>query len=84
MKVWITKYALTQGIIEADCKRLYEDGWGTLLWIDKKGFKHNDFMPPHSFTLNKYDAIARGEEMRKKKIANLKKQIEKLEKLKFK
>lgn len=37
MKVWITKYALTQGILEADTERISEEGYCHAFWADKKG-----------------------------------------------
>ena len=70
MKIWITKYALTDGIVEKEAKGLngrlrVEDG--LFPW----------YLSP------KDEAIARAEVMRNKKIASLKKQIEKLENMKF-
>lgn len=66
MKVWITKYALTRGIIETDNLNDCYSGKG-YSWI------HYD----------KEAAIQKSEEMRQKKIASLKKQIEKLEEMRF-
>lgn len=83
-KVFITKYALTQGIIEKEteitiCKSpigepiecACVEEWPGYT-IGKEAF----------YTLE--EAIKKAEEMRKKKIASLKKQIEKLEKMEFK
>lgn len=77
MKIWITKYALTQGILEKDVI-FYEDG--TVREAEGKFpiFYHRD-----EYHKTKESAIAKAEEMRKKKIASLKKQIEKMEKMKF-
>ena len=80
MKAWITKYALTRGIIEVD------DGLKTscsLIVLDR-----NLPLPTHCYYKgdwysNKQVAINKAEEMRQKKIASLKKQIEKLEGMRF-
>lgn len=67
MKVWITKYALTDGIIETDS----ENGARSidLYWGDCH--------------LSRESEIKKAEEMRQKKIESLKKQIKKLEKMRF-
>ena len=80
MKVWITKYALTRGIIEAD---------GELTSSDSVSILNRDLsLPTHWFYkgdwyLDKESAIQKSEEMRQKKIDSLKKQIEKLEEMRF-
>ena len=66
MKVWITKYALTRGIIETENLNDYYSG---------KGYSWMHY--------NKESAIKKAEEMRQKKIASLKEQIEKLERMRF-
>lgn len=79
MKAWITKYALTKGILERSIRSFdgetAEDITGGHLRAKyyRKGEWHE----------SKISAIEKAEEMRKKKIASLKKQIEKLEKMKF-
>lgn len=83
MKVWITKYALTKGIIEAETDKISNDGFCHAYWIDKNGYKCNSFFHPKYFEKDKESAVSKAEEMRQKKIASLKKQIEKLEKMKF-
>ncbi len=79
MKVWIMKYALTQGIFEVDADDDVDDGIisyqppGCLtVWLNKKYWRET-----------KAEAIAIANEMRIRKIANLRKQIEKLEKLEY-
>ena len=79
MKVWITKYALTDGIIEADGEP-YGLEWVSASWDN--GDKCNDFEQEEWFD-TKERAIQKAEEMRQKKIASLKKQIEKLEEMRF-
>ena len=80
-KVFITKYALTKGIkeIEADIIRSrFEDGeyvrdvLCSYLCIGEKAFTY------------KSEALKKAEEIKIRKIASLRKQIEKLEKLSFK
>lgn len=85
MKVWITKYALTQGIIE---KEVYDDCLKTDPSGNKISVKLNGFITyfhglGNEWHKTKESAIAKAEEMRQKKIASLKNQIEKLEKMKL-
>lgn len=80
MKVWITKYALTKGIIEADGELISSDSVSILnrgLSLPTHWFYKGDW---HS---DKQSAIQKAEEMRQKKIASLKKQIKKLEEMRF-
>ena len=79
-KVFITKHALTGGIRELDAeirktmllaKPYVKDESGTLYYIDKDAF------------LDKLEAINKAKNMRDKKIASLRKQIDKLEKIIF-
>lgn len=75
MKAFITKYALTSGIKEIEGRisrvspKMFVSGYGS--------YHANEW---HIYRAS---AIARAEEMRVSKIASLKKQIAKLEKLKF-
>lgn len=78
-KVWITKYALSRGIIETE-GRIDEDYPGLL---DAKGiinYLHGEGKEWHR---TKESAIAKAEEMRQKKIESLKSLIEKLENRRF-
>ena len=82
MKVWITKYATTQGILEVDDA---EDLGGTTQMISAKSLGahamfHGEGKEWHR---TQAEAIAHAEQMREKAIASHKKAIEKLEKLKF-
>ena len=82
MKVWITKYALTDGILEKEC---VECGNGTDGMIREKEnsypvYYHGEGKDWHR---TKESAIKKAEEMRQKKIENLKKQIKKLERMRF-
>lgn len=79
MRVWITKYALTTGIFEMEVESQSEDGTGVYgkAWSD---CYHGEGKEWHR---TKEAALVRAEKMRQKKIASLKKRIEKLEMMKF-
>lgn len=79
MKVWITKYALTRGIIEDEGEPCGLE-WVSASWDN--GYRCNDFEQGEWFD-TKERAIQKAEEMRQKKIASLKKQIEKLDRMRF-
>ena len=79
MKVWITKYALTDGIIEANGEP-YGLEWVSASWDN--GYRCNDFERGEWFD-TKERAIQKAEEMCQKKIESLKKQIKKLEEMRF-
>lgn len=79
MKVWITKYALTTGIFEMTAE-ITEHGSAYDMHSSFPTYYHGEGKEWHK---TKESAIARAEEMRQKKIASLKKQIEKLEGIKF-
>jgi ketol-acid reductoisomerase len=76
MKVWITKYALTQGIIETEAERSknHED----MIDTGKFGYYHGS-----DWHKTKQEAIKKAEEMKEKKILSLEKQLTKLRILKF-
>ena len=75
MKVYITKWALTEGVMERegiiDGKRVYVEGL-----LIRFSIGDDLFLTPE-------EAKQKAEEMRVKKIESLKKKIVKLEKLKF-
>lgn len=77
MKVWISRYALTKGIFEVEVKQspFYSD-----LVSSQSGYPYYHKPDWHE---TKEEAIKRAEQMRVKKIASLRKQIEKLENLDF-
>ena len=79
MKVWITKYALTDGIIEADAELC---GLDIISASWDNGARCNNFKGEEWWSTKK-NAIEKAEEMRQKKIASLKAQIEKLEEMSF-
>lgn len=79
-KVFITKHALTRGIKEIEAEVIKSDYHN----VEYVRYGYQCFSIGTNAFLNKADAIKKAEEMRNKKIASLKKQIEKLEKLRFK
>lgn len=82
MKVWISKYALTKGIYETDgeiCTSINEN----MFYSPSAGYFHNHPAGIDEWHMTKGSAIRTAEQMRIKKIASLKKQIEKLENLDF-
>lgn len=81
MKVWITEYALTRGIVEAE----YIKSCGANVILFKLGNStRNRFTIKERCHESKESAIKQAEEMRQKQIASLEKQIEKLERIRFK
>ena len=82
MRVWITKYALTQGIFEADGK-ICTDIDENMIDAGKAGLYHNHYSGIDEWHKTKESAIRAAEHMRQKKIASLEKQIARLKKLKF-
>lgn len=79
MKVWITKYALSAGIIESEADEL---GQNSIRSLDAAHKYSPYFHRPHWWP-TKESAILRAEQMRNAKIKSMEKQIEKLKKLKF-
>ena len=76
-KVWITKYALTTGISEKEVK-IDND---CVSVINNQGEYY--FGEGKDWHKTKESAIKRAEEMRKRKIANVEKQLQKLKDMKF-
>ena len=89
MKVWITKYALTDGIIEAESDTQTQNKEKVFAFWNNDEFgifypSIGIFYPSKGeLFYDKESAIQKAEEMRQKKIASLKKQIEKLEEMRF-
>ncbi|MCB4358463.1 hypothetical protein [Quatrionicoccus australiensis] len=77
IKAWVTKYSLTEGIKEVEgevCHKISSE----MLAYDKHKYAHGK-----DWHRTQDAAIARAEEMRKKKIESLKKSIKKMESLEF-
>lgn len=78
IKAWITKYALTSGIQVVDAE-IHPDGQGDMIMYGRF-YEHAFGKDWHRTPEN---ALARAEEMRKKKIELLRKNIERLERITF-
>ncbi len=76
MKVYITKYALTGGILEKEGYIVKDND--RMVAIDGYNYYHKPF-----WHITKEDAIKHAEEMRIKKLQSLDKQIKKISKIKF-
>lgn len=79
MKVWITKYALTDGIIEVEG----EQDRLTYGFVATEGAFRNEWFNRRDCFTSRTSAIKKAEEMRQKKIESLKKKIDKLERIRF-
>lgn len=76
MKVWVTKYALTKGIL---CQEVEDCGEGMVKTTDSwAAYYHKN-----EWHKTREAAVVQAEDMRKRKLASLEKQIAKLEKLRF-
>lgn len=90
MKVWITKWALTSGIAICEDAISMSDGGSPIAKInryrDRKG-EHVSWLQPYFRKPDWHESIADArsafDEMRARKIASLRKQIARLEKLTF-
>lgn len=78
IKVFTTRHALTLGIEEVEGKICTDS-----MFCEKGPFGRYFYVEGRDWHRTKESAIAKAEEMRMKKIKSLKKQIEKLEKIKF-
>lgn len=79
MKVWITKYALTKGIYEAE---VADAEPGETMVVQKTGYGFNYFHR-NDWHRTEEEAKKRADEMRVAKLASLRKQVNKLERMKF-
>jgi len=84
-KVWITKYALTQGIFEVEVEfPSYADVDNDKNYVKVvKNQGEGYFGEGKDWHRTKESAIKRAEKMKMNKIANVEKQLEKLKKMKF-
>ena len=87
MKVWITKYALTDGISEVEIIAEHKILENPIEYKSRYLCRNTDgdqfYLNGDDFCYTYECAIQKAEEMRQKKIASLKKQIEKLERMRF-
>lgn len=80
MKVWITKYALTQGIFEVEGETTQTPGMFHAPKTEKS-FARSFFKPEWHET--KEEAIAQAKKMREAKLKSLEKQIAKIKAIQF-
>lgn len=76
MKIWNSKYALTIGIMEQYAERIST----SMVEVDSMYYLHGEGVEWH---LTRESAVARAKTMRDRKIANLRKQLARLESLTF-
>jgi hypothetical protein len=76
---WVTKYALTTGIYEAD-GIYFEDSNTNMVRVHGT---FDDYLHGSDWHISKQSAIAQAEKMRQAKIKSVKKQLAKLESMKF-
>lgn len=81
MKVWITKYALTSGIMEVEAE--FCASMSTMVVYRAAGEEFDQFAHGNDWHTAIESAKFKAKQMRQAKIASLKKQIAKLEKLEF-
>lgn len=79
--IYLTKYALTKGILKMDAE-IDDEGWA-VVGKNNNWNGYNGVYGKKDYELNKSNAIDRANELRNRKIENLKSQIEKLSNLKF-
>lgn len=81
MRIYNTKYALTDGIkeIEVNKENIEDDGY---VFVNKDGLSY--FLRKNEWAKTKEEALKAAEEMRNKKISSLQKKIKKLEKMEIK
>lgn len=78
-KIFVFKYALTKGIIEVDAE-IKQGIYGEFAKVKDRG---NLIYLDKDYAHTKEEALKKAEDMRIRKIESLKKQIVKLEKMKF-
>jgi hypothetical protein len=82
MRVWITKYALTEGIIETEARRCEGQGIRPGQMIELESTRYEPcgaYYHRPEWHETRRGAVERAEQMRQKKIASLRKQLAKLE-----
>lgn len=77
-KVWLVKYALTNGISEEVAQRVSDDGW---IYIE--GGNWNSYKVGRDVFADYGEAVKAAEALRQKKLGSLRKQCMRLKKLKF-
>lgn len=82
MKVWVTKYALTSGILEMEANQS-----GDLIYV-KGGlvgdaYYYGQYFHKGEWFKTREDANEKAEQMRQRKLCSLQKQMTKLQKMEF-
>jgi len=80
VKVWITKYALSKGIFEAEAESSFTP---RMAKITSPNWPKWPYFHGEEWHTTKEAAVKKAEKMRLARIESLKKQIAKLEKMKF-
>ena len=80
MIIWVTKYALTQGIIEVDADASETNGMASYRPDAKSAI---NYVHGNDWWARKEDALLRAEEMRIKKLLSLDRQMKKISALTF-
>lgn len=82
MKIYITKYAITNGIKEVDARETSVPEMFEYAVTDGKR-EYGRYAHKGDYCLSREDAVIKATKMRDKRIASLKKQIRKLEQMDF-
>lgn len=82
MKAYITKYALTEGIVEVDDAEVYNEH-PSMITVKSLGPFATFHGEGREWHKTRESAVARAEEMQKKKIVSLRKALKKMEAMKF-
>lgn len=80
MKVYVTKYALTKGILEREGELT---GIPDLIKVKQDGFINHDYFHKGQWFTDPEEARKKAYEMLANKIKSVKKSLSKLEKMKF-
>ena len=79
MRVWVSKFALTRGIIAADELRTFSG----FVEISSTRLSNTPIISKAMAHLTRAEAVEKADKMRRAKIATLRKQIAKLEAMEF-
>jgi hypothetical protein len=77
---WITKYALTDGILKMQVEDCFDTSPGM---VEKVNGMNSQYFHGKDWHRTPEEAVARAEEMRKAKLASIDKQRKRIEALKF-
>ena len=84
MKYYITKYALSDGILFEECSESISEGYVHIVGYNNRTRILDSFLKLDVDAFETFEEARRkAETMRNKKIESLKKQLERLEKLRF-